>query len=93
MTRSSVRTCSYGPSASTAPDCSTVTRSASEPTTCMLWSTSTTVRPAGDPLDQGDGAVDVLDAHAGRRLVEEQQAGVEREGEGELEGPLLAVGE
>ena len=57
------------------PDCSTVTRSASEPTTCMLWSTSTTVRPARDPLDQRDGAVDVLDAHAGGRLVEQEQPG------------------
>ena len=39
-----------GPSASTCPDCSTVTRSARVPTTCMLWSTSTTVRPRATRL-------------------------------------------
>ena len=49
--------------------------------------------PAGELLDEGDGAVDVLDAHAGGRLVEQQQLGVERHREGELERALLAVGE
>ena len=59
----------------------------------MLWSTKTTVRPSRDLLDEGDGAVDVLEAHAGGRLVEQQQLGVEGQREGELEGPLLPVGE
>ena len=49
--------------------------------------------PVRDPLDQRDGAVDVLDAHAGGRLVEQQQPRVQRQGQGQLEGPLLPVRE
>ena len=49
--------------------------------------------PARDPLDQRDGAVDVLDAHAGGRLVEQQQPRVQRQRQGQLQGPLLPVRE
>src|SRR6478735_9743240 len=49
--------------------------------------------PDREGLDERDGAVDVLDPHAGGRLVEQEQLGVEGEGDGELEGALLAVGE
>src|SRR6476661_5696017 len=46
-----------------------------------------------DLLDQGDGPVDVLEAHACGGFVEQQQLGVERQGERELEGALLPVGQ
>src|SRR5919201_10993 len=51
-------------------------------------------RAAGaDVTDQRDGALDVLQAHAGRRLVEEQDLWLKGERESELEGALLSVGE
>src|SRR3989454_1140528 len=43
--------------------------------------------------DQVDRAADVLDAHARRRLIEEEQTRVERDREGELERALLPVRE
>src|SRR6478735_1365802 len=46
-----------------------------------------------DGLHEGDGAVDVLEAHAGRRFVEQQQLRVEGHRDGELERALLAIGE
>src|SRR6267378_86614 len=50
--------------------------------------------PAGVGLsDQLDRASDVLDAHACRRLVQQEQPGVERDREGELERALLSIRE
>src|SRR5690349_9657 len=44
-------------------------------------------------LDEGDGAVDVLQPHAGGGLVEQQQPRVQGQRERQLEGALLSVGE
>ena len=59
----------------------------------MLWSTNTTVRPCGDGADERDRALDVFDAHAGGRFIEQQELRIERERESEFDGTLLAVGE
>ena len=45
----------------------------------------------GDLLDQGDGAVDVLDAHPGGGLVEEEELRVEGQGDGQFQRALLPV--
>ena len=47
----------------------------------------------GDRLDQRADAVDVLVAHAGRRLVEQQHFGIERQRGGDLERALAAIGQ
>ena len=59
----------------------------------MLWSTSTTVRPPATCLISSMVRSTSSSAHAGGRLVEQEQLGVERQREGQLQGPLLAVGE
>src|SRR3546814_3691260 len=41
--------------------------------------------------DLGGDALDVLLRHARRRLVEQQQLGLQRQGGGDLQGPLAAV--
>jgi len=48
---------------------------------------------SGDLSDQGDRAVDVLQAHTRRRLVEQEQGGIQSQGQGQLEGTFLAVGQ
>ena len=47
----------------------------------------------GDRLDERADAVDVLVSHAGHRLVEQQHFRVERQGGGDLERALAAVGQ
>src|SRR2546428_7831901 len=48
---------------------------------------------ARDLPDQRDGPAHVLEPHPGRRLVEQKEARLAREGDRELERPLLPVGE
>ena len=47
----------------------------------------------GDRLDQRGDAVDVLVAHAGGRLVEQQHFGIERERGRDLQRALAAIGQ
>ena len=60
-------------------------------TTLMLCSTISTVRSAGDLLDQLADAVHVFQAHALRRLVEQHQLGLHRQRGGDLQRALAAV--
>ena len=85
-------TSAYGPSARIAPRCSTVIVSAMRATTLMLCSTISTVRLAATFLISCVHPVDVLVAHALRRLVEQHQLGLDRERGGDLERALAAVG-
>ena len=68
-------------------------RSDRSATTDRLCSTISTVRSADDALDQLRDAVDVLVAHAGGRLVEQQHLGIERERGGDFQRALAAVGQ
>ena len=49
--------------------------------------------PLGEGADEHHGRVRLLGAHARRRLVEEEQGRLGREGDGDLEVTLLAMGE
>ncbi|MFO1146148.1 MAG: hypothetical protein U1E33_06200 [Rhodospirillales bacterium] len=48
--------------------------------------------PLGQPPDQCGDAVNVLAAHTGHRLIEQQQVGIQRQGGGDLQGALAATG-
>ena len=93
ITAGFVETSAYGPSASTAPRCSTVIVSQMPETTLMLCSTMSTVRPTATSLIRSLHAVDVLVAHARGGLVEQHQLRVHRERGGDLERALAPVGE
>ena len=51
------------------------------------------MRSADDPLDQLRDAVDVLVAHAGGRLVEQQHLRIERQRGRDLQRALAAIGQ
>ena len=58
-----------------------------------LCSTISTVRPRRCARISSRDAADVLVAHAGHRLVEEQHLGIERQRRGDLQRALAAVGQ
>ena len=62
------------PSTSTRPSCSTVTRSASSNSASMSWSITIMVRPWLIDFSSFTVSTRSLRAHAGQRLVEQQQA-------------------
>ena len=82
-----------GPSATSRPLCSTMMRSASERTTSILCSTSRMVLvcvalQVGDQIEH-DGHF--VDAHAGGRLVEHQDVGLQRHHHRDFELALIAM--
>ena len=75
------------------PKFSTVIRSARSITTSMLCSISSTVAAGAMLADQRLEGVDLACGQALRRLVEDQQRRAQRQAHGDLEQPLVAVGE
>ena len=89
------RTSAGAPSASTAPWWSTVIRWATANTTSMSCSVNSTVRPVsrGDARDQRHDLAALARGHARGRLVEQQQLGRAGQRDGQLQPPLVAVGQ
>ena len=81
------------PSTSTRPSCSTVMRSASSNSESMSWSMMIMVRPWPIDFSSSHGLDALARAHAGERLVEQQQARRGGEREADLQPALLAIGE
>ena len=83
------------PSAMMRPWCSTAIFCAIENTTSMSCSVNSSVSPRsrGDAFEQRDRLVRLARRHAGGRLVEQQDLGIARQRDAELELLLVAVGQ
>ena len=95
MTRGLARTSAGAPSAIFSPWSSTVMCSETPMTTFMSCSISTIVIAAlvAQLAHERGQLVGLLRVHAGRRLVEQQELRVRRQRAGDLDPPLVAVGE
>ena len=95
MTRGSGGTSSGVPSAIFSPWSSTVTWSDTPMTTFMSCSMSRIGQPAlgAQRLHQAAQLIGLLRVHAGRRLVEQEQLRVGGQRAGDLQPPLVAVGQ